>query len=77
MATTDIQQWVNNWKRVGPILEQIEADALRENDDKSLESFIPLLNWVCERATPRPSSGLVEQQRWFMRIRQMQEETNE
>lgn len=77
MTDADIKRWVDNWKRVGPILEKIEADALRENDAKSLDSFIPILNWVCERAIPRPTSGLVEQQRWFMKIRQLQEEANQ
>ena len=77
MTNENLKQWADNWKRVGPLLEQIEANALRENDGKSLESFIPILNWVCERATPRPTSGLVEQQRWFMKIRRMQEEVKE
>ena len=28
----DMKQWVENWKRVGPILEQIKAEELRTPD---------------------------------------------
>ena len=67
----DAKQWVENWKRVGPILEQIEAEELRAPDyEKGIRNFSPLLDWCCKHAEPRMSSGLVEQQRWFMKARE-------
>ena len=67
----DMKQWVDNWKRVGPILEQIEAEELRAPDyEKGICNFAPLLDWCCKHAEPRMSSGLVEQQRWFMKARE-------
>lgn len=66
----DMRQWVENWKRVGPILEQIEAEELRDpNYDDGLRDFIPLLDWCCDRAQPRTTTGLVEQQRYFSKAR--------
>ena len=42
----DMKQWVDNWKRVGPILEQIKAEELRFSELLSPHSY-PLLS--CER----------------------------
>jgi len=64
----DMKQWVENWKRVGPILEQLKYEELRAPDyDKGLADFIPMLDWACANAEPREISGLVEQQRFFAR----------
>lgn len=71
MATEEMKNWLENWKRLGPILEKIEAEELRGQDyNDGLEGFIPLLNWCCKHAEPRTTSGLVEQQRYFMKARQ-------
>jgi hypothetical protein len=65
-----MRAWVENWKVVGPMLEQIVAEEMRmpEYADR-LKTFGPFLNWCSERAVPRTTSGLVEQQEWFMKLR--------
>ena len=68
--TDAAKQWVENWKRVGPILERIEAEELRSPEyEKGLADFAPLLDWCCERSVPKTESGLIEQQRLFMKAR--------
>ncbi|MDR3233998.1 MAG: hypothetical protein LBT46_10120 [Planctomycetaceae bacterium] len=63
MPTITPKQWVDNWKRVGPILEQIEAEELRALDaQEAIQRIISLCDWCCERAEPTKTSGLVEQQ---------------
>ncbi len=76
MSSTKEQMrvWVEDWQRVGPMLERIEATELRQPEyEDRIKTFGPLLNWVSERAVPRPTSGLVEQQRWFMKALSVQE----
>ena len=65
----ELRQWVARWKRVGPELEAIREREIREADtvkavrdlfgDEEL-TFLP---------PPRLSSGLVEQQAWFAKLR--------
>ena len=65
------KQWVENWNRVGTILEQIEAEALRSPDyEAGLADFVQMLDWCCKNNEPKNESGLVEQQRFFMKARQ-------
>ncbi len=77
MQTPDAKQWVEQWKRLGPILEKIDSEELRDSRYAGgLEAFLPLLDWCCARAVSRPNSGLVEQQRLFTIARQQEEEKN-
>ena len=70
----DMKEWVENWKRVGPILEQITAKELRAPDyGKGLAGFISTLDWCCRNSEPRKDSGLIEQQRLFMKMKQQNE----
>jgi hypothetical protein len=64
------KDWAENWKRVGPILEQLKAEELRKLDGKPVsEAIFQMCNWCCEREELRLTSGLVEQQRLFMKAR--------
>lgn len=66
------RQWVENWKRVGPILEKIRHDELRAMTDedvvRAFESLSGLLADLPARP-PRSTSGFVEQQRLFSKLR--------
>ena len=65
----DMKQWVDNWKRVGPILEQIKAEELRKpNYNEELEGLLPMCDLACIHAEPDATSGLVEQQRLFAKM---------
>jgi len=60
--------WVKAWREAGPVLERLRREELRRLDG---QRTIALLrgSWdyrVAPRA-PKPTSGLVEQQRWFMK----------
>ena len=67
---TAAKQWVENWNRVGTILEQIETEELRSPEyEKGLSDFAPLLDWCCQNSEPNNESGLIEQQRLFMKAR--------
>ena len=70
----DMKQWVENWKRVGPILEQIKAEELRSPDyHKELEGLLPMCDLACAQTEPQKTSGLVEQQRLFAKMREQTE----
>jgi hypothetical protein len=65
-----IRRWVRTWTKAGPELEAIRRREVREADNlevlKTLESAFN----HAVRATPlRPSSGLVEMQRWLAKLR--------
>jgi hypothetical protein len=69
MAMTP-KQWVEHWQRVGPILEQINAEELRAMDaQEAIQRILPMCDWCFEHSEPRTTSGLVEQQRWFAKAR--------
>jgi len=74
LDVTDMKQWVDRWRNVGPILEQLEKKALQAPDyQEGLVKLVPMLQWVCARAVPRETSGLVEQQRLFAKMRERME----
>jgi hypothetical protein len=60
------KRWVEIWKLAGADLERIRRRELRE-----LDTFRAIAQLCGPEATPlrppRPCSGLVEQQRWFMK----------
>jgi len=67
----DMRRWVNNWKEVGPILEEMKAAELAAmTDEDSVRAFNALdcdrdLIW---RSSDRASAeGMIEQQRLFMK----------
>jgi hypothetical protein len=65
-----VQQWVRNWEVVGPVLERLRDEAIRNTDTATA---IEMLSDAFESArlhwTAPTTSGLVEQQRWFARLR--------
>jgi len=70
----DMKQWVDHWRNAGPILEQLEKQALHAPDyQDGLAKLIPMLQWVCAHAVPGETSGLVEQQRLFTKMREWEE----
>jgi hypothetical protein len=59
MATD--KEWIENWRRVGPKLQEIRRQELRNfNHDEQWEMVDALLQLGFEHATPRTTSGLVE-----------------
>jgi hypothetical protein len=71
MSEELLRDWVEVWARAGPELDAIrhrEIEALTDEDIREI-----LQNFFSVPLTPdaqlRRDSGLVEQQRWFARLR--------
>lgn len=61
------KQWVRAWATAGEAMERLRREELRRLDGAS--AIAPLCgpgNYRVSPRAPRPTSGLVEQQRWFM-----------
>ena len=68
---TQIKKWVETWKLAGPALEKIKREELRKLDySKNLHIIDEMLQWACDHAKPRLTSGLVEQQRLFKMMKE-------
>ena len=64
------KQWVENWKRVGPILEEIRRRELRNMTyDQRVKAIESVLHLGSLFAKPRTTSGMVEMQRLFQKAR--------
>ena len=65
------QQWVDTWQKAGQALERIKAEELRTMDaQEAIRQIMPMCDWCIEHAEPRTTSGLIEQQRWFAKMRE-------
>ncbi len=66
-----IRLWIDTWKKAGAALEEIRQHELQSPDyARQLELIDNMLQFACENRKPRLTSGLVEQQRWFMKMRE-------
>ena len=62
--------WVAAWKRAAPELERIRRDELRHLDAYTAISWLSgQADYRVEPRAPRPTSGLIEQQRYFRQLR--------
>ena len=62
------KSWVEAWKRAGEALEQIRREELRNIDQyKAIELLCGPADYTVPPRAPKPTSGLIEQQRWFMK----------
>lgn len=58
------KEWAEHWRRLGPILEEIRREELRNfNYDEQLPIIDALLQLGLDHAVPRSTSGLVELER--------------
>ena len=64
------RRWVAAWRTAGPELERIRRRELQQLDTRTTIALLcgPADYRVPPRA-PKPTSGLVEQQRWFAKLR--------
>lgn len=68
-----MRAWVENWKRLGPELERIKRQELRAmSEEEGTQRAIGVMEARVEPRWRDPrrrnGSGLIEQQRWFMRL---------
>jgi hypothetical protein len=65
-----MRAWVDNWRRLGPILEAERFERLRNvNTCESLLALEDLFNSAVWLHPPKPDSGLVAQQAILMKSR--------
>jgi hypothetical protein len=65
-----IRRWVRTWKQAGPELEAIRRREIQQADNLSvLAALEGAFNHALRAMPPRESSGLVEMQEWFARLR--------
>lgn len=64
------RRWANAWKEAGPRLEDLRREELRRLDvHRAIALLCGPADYRSEPRAPKPTSGLVEQQRWFRRAR--------
>ena len=70
MGGETVRRRVAAWKPAGPALEAMRRRELKELDvRKAIALLTGPADYRAEPRKARPSSGLVEQQRWFMKAR--------
>ncbi len=68
--TEQIGRWVQAWKEAGPELEQIRLREIRSEDTvESLRQLARAFNQATRNAALTETSGLVEMQRYFAKLR--------
>ncbi len=66
-----MRRWVETWKQAGPELEAILRKEIEKIDvQEELAVLEGAFNYAVHNARPAPSSGLVEMQAWFAKLRQ-------
>jgi len=74
----NMKRWVDTWKLAGPELERMrEEDIRNENTIRAFEVFEGMAFLATRNFPPEPTSGLVEQQRWFMMLAEKQKQQGE
>jgi hypothetical protein len=65
-------RWVKTWQKAAVSLQKLKAEELRSKDyyEKNRKVLDEMLQYACDTGKVRLSSGLVEQQRLFMRMKQ-------
>lgn len=65
-----LQQLIEQWQLAAPVLQQVRDEDIRHADTKeAMRIFTGSANWAAKHRPPAAASGLVEQQRWFMRLK--------
>lgn len=70
MEQQRVRQWIRNWEAAGAMLEQARVRAIRETDTATaIEQLSDAFESARLHWQPPATSGLVEQQRLFARLR--------
>lgn len=65
-----LREWAQTWKEVGPELERIRLQEVREQDNRLvLQQLARCFNHATRTQSPGDSSGMVEMQRIFAKLR--------
>ena len=70
LKSKQTEKWVKTWQRTGAVLDEIKRRELRAYDyNKNRKIIDEMLQWAQDHRKIRLTSGLVEQQRLFMKIK--------
>ncbi|HKZ79680.1 MAG TPA: hypothetical protein VJ124_15510 [Pyrinomonadaceae bacterium] len=62
------KRWVETWRLAGAELERMHRKEIRELDTyRAIELLCGPGDYTVPPRSPKPTSGLVEQQKWFMK----------
>ncbi|HSW00531.1 MAG TPA: hypothetical protein VLI39_10190 [Sedimentisphaerales bacterium] len=65
-----VRRWIEDWREAGPELERLRADEIRNSDTTAaIEQLSDAFESARCQWKPPTTSGLVEQQRLFARLR--------
>jgi hypothetical protein len=65
-----MRRWVQTWKEAGPVLEAIRREEVRKADNlQSLAVLEDAFDHALDSLPPRSTSGMVEMQDWFAKLR--------
>ena len=65
-----VRQWIRNWEAAAPLLERLREEAIRNTDTAAaIEQLSDAFESARRHWKPPATSGLVEQQRLFARLR--------
>lgn len=65
-----VHQWIENWRAAGPVLESLRAEEIRNSDTAAaIEQLSDAFESARREWSAPATSGLVEQQRLFARLR--------
>jgi hypothetical protein len=65
-----VRRWVETWQAAGPELEAIRRKEIEKiNVLESLAALEGAFNYATRTLPPHDSSGLVEMQKWFSKLR--------
>jgi hypothetical protein len=63
------RRWVQAWREAGQEMERLRREELRNLDgQRAIALLCGEADYTVPPRAPRPSSGLVEQQRWFKKM---------
>lgn len=70
MTEEMLQKWVETWKEAGPELGKIRLCEVRDEDNLlALQQLARNFNYATSHDPPDESSGLIEMQRYFAKLR--------
>jgi hypothetical protein len=65
-----MRQWVETWKQAGRELDEIRKREIASTDTReAIRQLFGSSEAMFSHLPPRPTSGLVEQQAWFAKLR--------
>jgi hypothetical protein len=69
MKKTPLETFVENWRRLGPELERIQRQELKNiSTPQALQNLAGAFEDCRRRFKPKPTSGLVELQAWLKKL---------